>query len=79
MGPVSQAGRVAAGHYGRAFNRVRHPVRSLETEAQHLHEVEEAGESGTTPFIAILGLVFFLGSIFAVMLGLALIAYYVIA
>lgn len=43
---------------------------------QHLHEVERAGESGETPFIAILGLIVFLGSVFLVLLAISLLAYY---
>ena len=35
------------------------PVRAIEREAEHLHEVERAGESEWTPWIAILGLVLF--------------------
>jgi hypothetical protein len=48
----------------------------VEAEAHHLHEVEQIGESGETPFIAMLGLLLFLGSVFAVMLALAFLAYY---
>jgi hypothetical protein len=53
--------------YGTAGRRLRHPVRSVEDEAKHLHEVELEGESGETPFIAILGLIFFLVPIGVVM------------
>ena len=73
-------GRNAAEHagslYQRAFSWLRHPVRKLEEEAGHLHEVEQAGESEVTPFIAIAGLVLFLLPIVAVVLGLSFAAYF---
>ena len=53
-----------------------HPVRGVESEARHLYEIEREGESGETPFIAMLGLAVFLGSVFLVMLGIAFLAYY---
>ena len=56
------------------FRWLRHPIGTVEAEAHHLHEVEERGESGETPFIAILGVFLFLLPIFAVMLGLAIAA-----
>ncbi len=65
------------GHlYRRFFRTLRHPIRGAEHEAQHLHEIEQEGESGATPLIAILGLVVFLGSIFVVLLSLSMLAYY---
>jgi hypothetical protein len=69
----------AAHRYRRLFARLRHPVKGVEHEAQHLRQVEAEGSAGETPFIAILGVILFLGPIFLVMLGLALLAYYVIA
>jgi hypothetical protein len=57
----------------------RHSVHALLREARHLHELERAGESEWTPFLAILGLVLFLGVLFLFMLSLAEAAYYVIA
>ena len=75
------ATRDALGHararYGRTFARARHPVRRIEAEAEHLRAVEREGESGETPFVAILGVVLFLLPIVAVVLGLAFAAYYV--
>ncbi|MDX6490430.1 MAG: hypothetical protein QOD43_675, partial [Gaiellaceae bacterium] len=41
-----------------------------------LLEVEREGESETTPFIAIVGLIFFLTPIVLVILGLSFAAYY---
>jgi hypothetical protein len=74
------AGRDAARHagtlYGKTLTRLQHPVRGIEAEAEHLRAVEREGESGETPFIAILGIIFFLLPIFAVVLGLAFAAYY---
>ena len=55
---------------------MRRPARKLEAEAEHLHEIERAGEAPETPFIAILGVFLFLFPIFCVMLGLAFGAYY---
>lgn len=79
MAPMA-AGREAVRHagslYGRTFTWLRHPVRGVEAEAEHLREVERVGESGETPFIAILGIVLFLTPIVAVVLGVAFAAYY---
>ena len=62
--------------YRRSLRRVAKPVEKLEAEAEHLHEVEERGEAGSTPFIAFGGLILFHLPIFLVMLGLAFAAYY---
>jgi Xaa-Pro aminopeptidase len=74
------AGRDAARHagtlYRKAFAWLRRPGREIEAEAHHLHEVEQKGESGETPFIAIVGIVIFLLPIVVVVLGLAFVAYY---
>jgi len=59
------------------FDWARGPVRSIEGEARHIHEIETSGQSAETPYIAMLGLFFFLGSIFLVLLGVALAAYYI--
>jgi hypothetical protein len=76
VGTGLDAARHAGGHYRRMFGWARRPVRSIEREAHHLHEIEKSGESAETPYIAVLGLFFFLGSIFLVLLGVALAAYY---
>lgn len=74
------AGRDAATHaatlYRRMFAALRLRVREIEAEAGHLRRVEQAGESGETPFIAILGLLFFLIPIVLLVGGLAFAAYY---
>jgi len=57
---------------------VLRPVRNIESEARHLHEVGQVGEGGVTPFVAILGVFLFLVPIFALMLGLAFAAYYLV-
>jgi hypothetical protein len=72
----SDAARHAGRLYRKAFTRLRHPVREVETEVEHLREVEREGESGETPFIAILGVVLFLIPIVALLLGLSFAAYY---
>ncbi len=46
------------------------PVRAIDHEAQHLHEVEHVGESEWTPWIAILGLVLFFALVIALMTAL---------
>jgi hypothetical protein len=60
-----------------ALPRIRfaHPVREIEAEAEHLHEIEQEGESPATPFIAILGVFLFLLPIVLVLLGIAFAAY----
>jgi len=76
MGTSAGALRHASRRYRRVARWAVHPVRGVESEARHLHEIERAGESGETPFIAMLGLALFLGSVFLVMLGVAFLAYY---
>ena len=66
--------RHAASLYRRSFRWLLRPIRTVEAEAHHLHEVERAGESGETPFVAMLGLILFLLPIFLVFLGLAIAA-----
>jgi len=78
MGVGTNATKHAGGLYRKTFDAVLRPVRKIESEAAHLHEVEELGESGETPFVAILGIILFLLPIFALMLGLAFAAYYLI-
>ena len=69
-------GRHAGGLYGKALRRGEKPVEKLEAETHHLHEVEQEGESDATPFIVFGGLILFLLPIFLLMLGVALVAYY---
>jgi hypothetical protein len=69
--------RHAGGRYRRLLGPLRHPVKSIESEAQHLHEIEETGEAAGAPFIAIAGLFLFLLPIFLVIVGLAFAAYYI--
>jgi len=64
--------RHARGRYRKLFDAVLRPVRKVEAKAHHLHELEQTGDSGETPLIAILGLFLFLLPIFLLMLGLAL-------
>jgi hypothetical protein len=74
------AGRDAAAHAGKRFRKLfawlRHPLTRTEVEADHLREVERAGESGETPYIVMLGLLFFLVPLFLLLVGLAFAAYY---
>jgi hypothetical protein len=52
------------------------PVRAIEREAHHLHQVEQVGESEWTPWIAILGLVLFFAPVIVLMTALTFAAYY---
>lgn len=70
-GTVSGAGRHARRRYERLFRWLRHPIRTVELEAHHLHEIEQEGDSGETPLIAILGLLLFLLPLALVIMALA--------
>jgi hypothetical protein len=50
-------------------------VRAVAREAHHLHAVEHAGESESTPWIALLGLVLFFAPVVALTTALAFAAY----
>ena len=76
MAAVRDAARHAGRRYRGTFARLRHPVRAVEAEAEHLVEVERVGESGETPFIALLGVVLFLLPIVALLLAVSFTAYY---
>jgi hypothetical protein len=76
MAAGQEAARHAGTLYRNVFSRLRHPVREVEGEFDHLREVERKGESAETPFIAILGIILFLIPIVLVVLGLAFAAYY---
>jgi hypothetical protein len=76
MIPGKNAATHAGTLYRRAFSFLRHPVRKVEDEAEHLHDVERAGVSAETPLIAILGLILFLVPIFLLIVGLSFAAYY---
>jgi hypothetical protein len=75
------AGRDAATHagtlYRKMFAALRLRVREIEAEAEHLREVEQKGESGEAPLIAMLGLILFLLPIFLLVAGLSFAAYYI--
>jgi hypothetical protein len=68
--------RHAGTRYRRTFAWARHPVRRVEAEAEHLYEVEQKGDAGETPFVALLGIILFLLPIVALILGVAFAAYY---
>jgi hypothetical protein len=55
---------------------VRSKVLEAERAVGHLHEIELAGESEYTPVIAIGGLVTLLAAVFALVLAVSLVAYY---
>ncbi len=50
---------------------LRHPVRSVLDEAHVLAEIERDGDSGETPFLALLGVASFVLPIGAAMMALA--------
>jgi len=54
---------------GRNYVRSR-PIRAAAREVRHLHQLERAGESEWTPWIAIAGLILFLGTIGLLMFGI---------
>jgi hypothetical protein len=58
------------------FAVFRTPVREIQAEAEHVRDVERAGDSGATPFIAMLGVILFLLLGLILMAGLILAAYY---
>ncbi len=75
MPGYGRGGARHAGHlYRDVFRWLRHPVHAVEGEAAHLREVEEAGEAGETPYIAILGVFLFLAPVLVVLMGLGFLA-----
>lgn len=78
MGVWSDSAEHARGRYAKAFGRLKHPVTAVEAEAHHLHEVESAGESGETPYIAILGLFLFIAPIFIAFVAIVLAVYFLV-
>ena len=76
MTGVVRSVRHAGGLYRRMFGRA-HPIRKVEHEVEHLHEIEMRGEAGETPFIAIAGVVLFLIPILCFIAGCAFAAYYI--
>jgi hypothetical protein len=50
---------------------IRTPLRLGIRRAKHLHDIERAGESEWTPWIALLGLILFLVAAASLMLGIA--------
>jgi hypothetical protein len=77
MSTSIDAPKVIARHTRASLDPQR-SVHALVRGARDLHELERAGESGWTPFVAIFGLVLFLGVFFLLMAALAEAAYYVI-
>jgi len=67
----------AGGLYRRALHRPLRPIQAIEHEVEHLHEVEQRGEAGETPFIAIAGMMLFLLPIFCFLVGVSFAAYYI--
>jgi hypothetical protein len=63
--------RLAGGTRAAVLLDPRRPLRTIEREAHHLHEVEQAGESEYTPWIAIVGLVLFFVPVFVMMTAIA--------
>jgi hypothetical protein len=76
MGTGAHAARHAGSLYARVFRWIRRPIKTIEDEAHHLHEIEQAGESGETPYIALLGVFLFLLPLAAFLMIIAFSAYY---
>ena len=76
-GAEGQKSTSDGGLHGEVVVDSRRPVRWITHEARDLHELERAGESEWTPWIAIAGLLVFLATIFVVFAGLAEAAYYI--
>jgi hypothetical protein len=76
MSTGKRAATHAGARYRRLFGPFLRPVQAIEAEAAHLHQIEQTGESGETPFIALLGLFLFLLPLFLLLLGIAFGAYY---
>ncbi len=74
MGYLAGGARHAGSLYRKTFRWIRRPIQKVEGEVHHLHEVEQLGESGETPFIAILGVLLFLLPIAAFIMIVALAA-----
>jgi hypothetical protein len=55
------------------------PIQAAAQEVKHLHELERAGESEWTPWIAITGLILFLAAIGLLMFGIVEIASHLLA
>jgi hypothetical protein len=72
MGHLTSGVRHAGSLYRKTFLWIFRPIRKVEDEVHHLHEVEQLGEAGETPFIAILGVLLFLLPIAALMMVVAL-------
>ena len=51
---------------------LRHPIRAVEDEAAHLHDVANRGESASTPAILAGGMLIFLVALFVVVLTIVL-------
>jgi hypothetical protein len=62
----------------RIFVRSR-PIQAAAHEVTHLHQVERAGESEWTPWIALAGLVLFFAAVGLVMFGIVEAAYQLLA
>ena len=59
-----------------AHERFRHPIRSAEHDFKHMHEIAEEGQSGATPAILTGRVILILIPIAAIMMGLAVGAFY---
>jgi hypothetical protein len=55
------------------------PIRAAAQEAKHLHQLERAGESEWTPWIAMTGLILFFAAIGLLMFGIVEIASHLVA
>jgi hypothetical protein len=66
----------AGGLYRSSFSWIARTEHRVVDEIHHLEEVEKEGDSGATPFLALVGVILFLLPIFLIVGGLAFLAYY---
>jgi hypothetical protein len=76
MAAARDAARQAGSLYRKTLAFLRIRAHKIEAEVEHLREVEQAGESGEAPFIAIVGVLLFLLPIVALLLGIAFTVYF---
>ena len=75
-GQAAEMARHAGRLYRRLLRPAERPLEKAEAEVHHLHDVEQLGEAGSTPFIALGGLILFLLPIVLVSIGIAFAVYY---
>jgi hypothetical protein len=75
---IRASGNYAAMNAHTIARWTRHPVRAVEDEAKHLHEIELEGENAATPLLSIASVGMFLLPVIVVVMGTALALYYLV-